>query len=53
MYPITSAVKALFDAEQRQVLRITGTDKNGTSINITDADVLMNGFNIDRFCCNG
>lgn len=53
MYPITSAVKALFDAEQRQVLRITGTDKNGVSINITDENVLINGFNIDRYCCNG
>jgi hypothetical protein len=53
MYPISSAVKALFDAEQRQVLRITGTDRNGASISITDADVLINGFNIDRYCCNG
>jgi len=53
MYPITSAVKALFDAEQRQVLRITGMDRNGASIIITDADVLINGFNIDRYCCNG
>lgn len=53
MYPITSAVKALFDAEQQQVLRITGTDRNGASIIITDADVLINGFNIDRYCCNG
>jgi hypothetical protein len=53
MYPITSAVKALFDAEQQQVLRITGADRNGASIIITDADVLINGFNIDRYCCNG
>ena len=53
MYPVSSAVKALFDAEQRQVLRITGTDKNGTSISITDADVEIGGFNIDRYCCNG
>lgn len=53
MYPITSAVKALYDAEQRQVLRITGTDKNGASISITDANVVIGGFNIDRFSCNG
>lgn len=53
MYPITSAVKALYDTEQRQFLRITGTDKNGASINITDANVVMGGFNIDRFSCNG
>lgn len=53
MYPITSAVKALYDTEQRQFLRITGTDRNGASINITDANVVMGGFNIDRFSCNG
>lgn len=53
MYPISSAVKALYDAEQRQVLRITGTDKNGATINITDANVMENGFTIDRYSCNG
>ena len=53
MYPITSAVKALYDAEQRQVLRITGTDKNGATISITDANVMENGFTIDRYSCNG
>lgn len=53
MYPITSAVKALYDAEQRQVLRITGTDKNGAAISITDANVVIGGFNIDRYSCNG
>ena len=53
MYPISNAVKALFEAEQRQVLRITGTDKNGTAINITDADVVIDSFNIDRFSCIG
>lgn len=53
MYPITSAAKALYDAEQRQVLHITGTDKNGTSINITDANVMANGFSIDRYSCIG
>lgn len=53
MYPISSAVKALFDSEQRQVLRITGTDRNGSAINITEANVMENGFNIDRYSCNG
>ena len=53
MYPISAEVKALFDAEQRQVLRITGTDKNGTDILITDENVRMNGFSIDRYSCNG
>lgn len=53
MYPISNAVKALFDAEQKQVLRITGVDSNGTTISITDANVLINGFNIDRYSCNG
>ena len=53
MYPVTNTVKALFDAEQKQVLRITGTDKNGVAISITDADVVSGGFNIDHYCCNG
>lgn len=53
MYPITEAVKALFEAEQRKVLRITGTDKNGAAINITDDNVLVDSFQIDRYSCNG
>ena len=53
MYPITNAVKALFEAEQTKVLRITGTDKNGAVISITDDDVLENSFEIDRYSCNG
>ena len=52
MYPITNTVEALFAAQARQVLRITGTDKNGASISITDENVLMGTFNIDRFVCN-
>ena len=53
MYPISNTVKALYEAEQRQVLRITGTDKNGAAISITDADIVLNSFNIDRFSCIG
>lgn len=53
MYPISNEVKALFDAEQIQTLRIIGTDKNGTAINITDSNVMMGGFGIDRYSCNG
>ena len=53
MYPISDAVRALFDAEQRQVLRITGTDKNGAAINITDGDIVIDSFNVDRFSCLG
>lgn len=53
MYPISNAVKALFEAEQRQTLRITGTDRNNTAISITEADVKGNGFIIDRYSCNG
>ena len=41
MYPISNAVKALFEAEATQVLRITGTDANGTAISITDANVMI------------
>jgi hypothetical protein len=53
VYPITDAVKALFEAEQNKVLRITGTDKNGTAISITDDDVIIDSFEIDRYSCNG
>lgn len=53
MYPVTSAVQALFEAGERQVLRITGTDRNGRAISITDADVMVGGFNIDRYSSNG
>lgn len=53
MYPVTNAVKALFEAGNVNVLRITGTDQNGRAIRITDADVMGNGFNIDRYSCNG
>lgn len=53
MIPISDKAKALFDAERRQVLRLTGTDGNGNPISITDADVMERGFSIDRFCCNG
>ena len=53
MYPISSAAKALFDSEQKQILRITGTDKNGVSISITDEDIVLGSFNIDRCSCNG
>lgn len=53
MYPVSSAVAQLYAAEQRQVLRITGTDKNGAAISITDADIMLNGFSIDRYSCTG
>lgn len=53
MYPIPDAAKALFESEQRQILRITGADRNGVAINVTDADVQINGFNVDRYSCNG
>ena len=53
MYPVSTAVAALFEAENAQVLRITGTDANGVSINITDANIMQGGFSIDRYSCNG
>ena len=54
MYPISSAARALFEAEQKQVLRITGYSGNPTpvSLTITDANVMLNGFSIDRFSSN-
>ena len=53
MYPITNEIKALFESEQRKVLRITGTDKNGATISITDNNVMADSFQIDRYACNG
>lgn len=53
MYPISNDVLALFEAEQPKVLRITGTDKNGTAITITDNDVVTDSFQLDRYACNG
>lgn len=53
MYPITNEVKALFESEQRKVLRITGTDRNGATISITDNNVMADSFQIDRYACNG
>lgn len=52
MYPISSAARALFDEEQRQCIRITGIDRNGADISITDADVIEGSFTIDRYVCN-
>lgn len=52
MYHVTEAVAALFDANQPQVLRITGTDANNNPISITEADVMAGGFSIDRYSCN-
>lgn len=54
MYPITNEVMALFEAEHRKVLRITGPDKTGTYIiAITDENVMEDSFQIDRYSCNG
>lgn len=53
MYPITDEAKALFESENRKVLNILGTDVNGNYFRITDADVIQDSFQIDRYCCNG
>ena len=52
MYPISTDIQALFEV-QRKVLSITGTDKNGAAITITDDNVIADSFQIDRYCCNG
>lgn len=53
MIPISAREKALYDADMKQVLRVTGTDGDGNAIAITEADVMAGGFSIDRYCCNG
>lgn len=53
MIPISAREKALYDADMKQVLKVTGTDGDGQEIAITEADVMAGGFSIDRYCCNG
>ena len=53
MYPVSNSVAALFDANQKQVLRIAGTDRNSNAISITDDDAMEGSFSIDRYSCNG
>lgn len=53
MYPVSSDVIALLNENTPQKLRITGVDGGGNTITITDANVMMGGFSIDRFCCSG
>lgn len=52
MYPVTAEVAALFDRNQRQVARITGTDANGVALRITEANIMQGGFIIDRYSSN-
>ena len=47
MYPIGSATKALFDANQKQVCRIR-MDTATSTYNLTDADIISGSFSIDR-----
>ncbi len=53
MYNISTTVQSYFENNCAQKLSITGTDKNGVAINITEADVMENGFTLDRYSCNG
>lgn len=53
MQPIDSNTIELFEALNHQVLRITGIDRNGKIIQITEADVMSGGFQIDRCIFTG
>lgn len=53
MYNISAQAQSYFENNYRQTLLITGTDRNGTAISITEADVMENGFTLDRYSCNG
>ena len=52
MYPIGSATKALFDANQKQVCRIR-MDTATSTYNLTDADIIAGSFSIDRYSITG
>ena len=53
MQTIPTRIKALFDAEMPQVLRIKDSATNGQVISLTEADVMAGGFNIDRYTSTG
>lgn len=52
MYPIGSATKALFDANQKQVCRIR-MDTATNTYNLTEADIIAGSFSIDRYSITG
>lgn len=52
MYPIGSATKALFDANQKQVCRIR-MDAATDTYNLTEADIISGSFSIDRYSITG
>ena len=53
MQTIPAIIKALFDSESPQVLLIKDTATNGQTITLTEADVMANGFSIDRYTITG
>lgn len=53
MQTVPSIVKELFDKEAPQLLLIKDTATNGNTVTITEADVMANGFNIDRYTSTG
>ena len=52
MYPITSAVKALFRANTKQIARITFSGVEDSMV-ITDEDIVQGGLSINRYCASG
>jgi len=52
MYPISSAVKELFDRNQKQVIRIR-MDTDSETYNLTEADIISGSFSIDRYSITG
>lgn len=52
MYPISSAVKELFDKNQKQVIRIR-MDTESDTYNLTEADIISGSFSIDRYSITG
>lgn len=52
MHPGGMIAKSCIENGNKQILRITGVDRNGININITDENIMQDGFSIDRFSSN-
>lgn len=52
MHPMGILAKNCIENGNKQIVRITGVDRNGVNINITDENIMQDGFSIDRFSSN-
>lgn len=53
MYPVTSTVAERFKTVSRQYLSVLVNPVTGDSFELTDADILTNGLNLNRYSASG